>query len=378
VNILNKSHLSYSLNVYNLSSLNDIIKLCDNEISYIRNSLNYKNTPFALGLWLNAQVANELQNNDNLKLFGEYLKKKNYYISTINAFPFKHFHYKIVKENVYLPDWSELSRVEYTKDIIRILANLLPHNIVGSISSLPGGYKYRFNQNKIEKMKKNIIDIGKYLYQIYEQTGKKIILSFEMEPDCYWENVKDFIIFYNKLKEIHKNITPFIGVCYDTCHQEIVTPDNHTGLDLLLENRIPIGKIQFSAALYAPNSQSRDELKSLKFLESIYLHQTISIKNNQSTRWADLIKPVEKNIDNLIIHFHTPIFLDKLTEHLFVKKKELIYVLGKLKSGECECENLEIETYTYNLIQSILNEDTIEKFISKEYQWIINQLSVKH
>src|SRR5574337_970983 len=60
---------------------------------------------------------------------------------TLNAFPYGDFHSRRVKENVYLPDWADSRRLEYTIDCARILAELLPEGTDGSISTLPLGFK---------------------------------------------------------------------------------------------------------------------------------------------------------------------------------------------------------------------------------------------
>ena len=46
----------------------------------------------------------------------------NTYVFTINGFPYGSFHGTRIKENVFLPDWTDSTRVGYTKDLFRILA----------------------------------------------------------------------------------------------------------------------------------------------------------------------------------------------------------------------------------------------------------------
>ena len=372
--ILNNSNLSYSLNVYDINSIEDIRNICNSKVEKFRKNINAKQQPFALGLWINAQVAKEFQQNNNIDKFKGFLKEQNYFVSSINAFPFGDFQNKIIKSDVYLPDWSELARLEYTLSVIDILSHLLPEKIEGSISTLPGGYKKFWSEDKDEKMLNNILKVGEYLLKIYKTTGKKIILSYEMEPDCVWENIQDFVSFYNKFRENNRAISEFIGVCYDTCHQEIVSYKSHNGIDLILANNIPIGKIQFSAALSINDKKGKDKLKELGFLQSIYLHQVASIaKNGDIRRYSDLSDSIEIR-EKLLIHYHIPIFLEKVNENIFVEKSELLYILEKLKSKQLYCINLEIETYTYSLLKNILDLRDIEHSIAKEYQWIIEKL----
>ena len=42
---------------------------------------------------------------------------------------------------MYAPDWRDDARVEYTRDLIRILARLLPRGVDGGVSTAPLTYK---------------------------------------------------------------------------------------------------------------------------------------------------------------------------------------------------------------------------------------------
>ena len=56
-------------------------------------------------------------------------------------FLLEYFHSERVKENVYLPDWSDVRRLEYTQRCSQFLAGILNGNDEGSISTLPLAYK---------------------------------------------------------------------------------------------------------------------------------------------------------------------------------------------------------------------------------------------
>ena len=53
------------------------------------------------------------------------------------------FHGKRVKEDVYLPDWQDIKRLEYTNLMADLLAELLPSDLGlnGSVSTVPGAFK---------------------------------------------------------------------------------------------------------------------------------------------------------------------------------------------------------------------------------------------
>ena len=103
-------------------------------------------SPLAAGLWLAQPVIRELlAQPDGSKRFAARVAELGLCTYTLNAFPFGDFHSERVKENVYLPDWTQPSRLEYSWDCARVLAELiratLPAGADGSLSTVPLGFK---------------------------------------------------------------------------------------------------------------------------------------------------------------------------------------------------------------------------------------------
>src|SRR5205823_6446800 len=98
--------------------------------------------PLAAGLWLAAPVVREiLATDDVLPKFKAGIGQRGLSCHTLNAFPYGDFHSRRVKETVYLPDWSDPRRLDYTRDCAGILAELLPDGAEGSISTVPLAFK---------------------------------------------------------------------------------------------------------------------------------------------------------------------------------------------------------------------------------------------
>ena len=95
--------------------------------------------PFAIGLRLGYKAALELseEGSGRLDQFIKWLDDNNCYVFTINGFPYGQFHGARVKEQVYRPDWTSNSRLEYTNLLFNILSKILPDGISGSVSTLP-------------------------------------------------------------------------------------------------------------------------------------------------------------------------------------------------------------------------------------------------
>src|SRR5437868_6244822 len=92
---------------------------------------------YAIGLRLSNQAARDLSNPSTLREFKSWLDETGCYVFTINGFPFGKFHGTRVKEQVYLPDWTSNERLVYTNLLFDILAQLLPPDVEGSVSTVP-------------------------------------------------------------------------------------------------------------------------------------------------------------------------------------------------------------------------------------------------
>src|SRR5205807_4764229 len=99
------------------------------------------NKPYAIGLRLSHRAATELSERGTLLEFQRWLGQNLCYVFTINGFPYGQFHGTRVKEKVYLPDWTSEKRVEYTNLLFDLLAQLVPSDVSGSVSTVPCGYK---------------------------------------------------------------------------------------------------------------------------------------------------------------------------------------------------------------------------------------------
>ena len=305
---MNDRHLCYSLNVYPGNSWIEKLECIKEKLLIIRRGVGAKEE-FAIGLWLDHLSVNYLKQKENLRSFQRYLRENHYYVFTINAFPYGEFHAKRVKEQVYLPDWTSQNRVSYTLDIAEILAEILPEGVSGSISTVPGSYK-SFIQEKAqeEEIAKNLLKVAKHLQSIEKSTGKRIELAIEMEPDCLWESPQEFALFYQEYIE-KEDFFKYIGVCYDTCHQELTGNLPGQGIEILQNDQIPISKIQLSACIKAP-CKLQQGLNI--FQDDVYLHQTRTFQGDKLIdSFQDLPQAMEKadRNEDWKIHYHVPYLL---------------------------------------------------------------------
>jgi sugar phosphate isomerase/epimerase len=319
--------------------------------------------PFGIGLRLSAAEARELLQGDRLARFQAFLDRHGLYVAVINGFPYGFFHGAPVKETVYAPDWRDMARVEYTLDLARILAALLPAGMDGGVSTAPLSYK-PWNA-EFEPMARNVARVAESLARIHSETGKFIHLDIEPEPDCVLENTEETIAFFERA-----NVTrDYIQVCFDCCHFAVEYEDPIAALARLKHAGIRIGRVQLSSALRVPSGGESDRLRP--FAESIYLHQTVARCDGTLHRFADLDQALDAHPGGCEwrVHFHVPLFTGEY-EH-FKSTQDYVRTVIQAAQSDSITTHLEIETYTWDVLPGGLKIDLLDS-IRREYEWVLS------
>jgi len=168
------SHLAYCTNIHPAESWAETWNVLRTQVLAVRDLLRARGTleadePFAIGLRLSAVAARELLVGDHLVAFRDWLAATNTYVFTINGFPYGSFHGTRVKEKVFQPDWTEPARIDYTKDLFRILAAIARPGTGTSVSTLPGSHK-SFAANEAVIIA-NLLDMALWLDDLAAETG---------------------------------------------------------------------------------------------------------------------------------------------------------------------------------------------------------------
>src|SRR5688572_20706519 len=191
--------LSYCTNVHPGRSVAEVEKGLDEYTVAVHERFG---APLAAGLWLARPVADELAAApDALKRFGDGLRRRGLTCHTLNAFPYGDFHSDRVKENVYLPDWSQPQRRAYTERCATILAELLPERVSeGSISTLPLGFKgFDHPPDFQDRCIDQLSSVARFLADLRQRTGKTVRLGIEPEPLCLLETTQETVAFFGRL-----------------------------------------------------------------------------------------------------------------------------------------------------------------------------------
>ncbi len=336
-------------------------------------------SPLAAGLWLAQPVIRELLAMPNhVNCFAERVRELGLCTYTLNAFPFGDFHSERVKENVYIPDWTQTSRLEYTWDCARVLAQLIcttmPSGTDGSLSTVPLGFKAFSTAADFESnCTRNLIELARRLSRLEMETGQSIRLAIEPEPCCVLESTAETVEFFRRLRGRAANektldaVERYLGVCYDVCHQAVEFEDVTESIATLSRERIRINKVHITCALQvsrpAENVAAREALSH--FVEPRYLHQTFARSSSGEVRriidlTTDLCRSPDAlfaNADAWRIHFHVPVDAEQIgpLQTTRAELKQALAAVAKLDDSP----HLEVETYTWNVLPGADKPDLV-------------------
>ena len=375
--------LTYCSNIHAGESWEDVRRALGGALPPIRQALNATG-PFAIGLRLSARAAEELQQPPALGEFLAFLRDGDYYVPTINGFPYGAFHGERVKERVYLPDWRDRSRVDYSNRLATILATLLKdrQRDHGSVSTVPGAFKGHLRSDDDgAAIALGMLDHARHLVALRRQTGVTIALAIEPEPACFIETSADAIAFFDRYLFNEglarqcgvtvDDVRTHLGVCFDACHMAVEFEDHEAALEAFDLAGIRVPKFQISSALRVTGDAGRNALK--RFAEDTYLHQVVSRSADSLTRYVDLPEALSHgNGGEWRVHFHVPVFLRSLGE-LETTQPDLERVLDLVKT-RTDAPCLEVETYTWDVLPAEHRTTAMSDAIARELAWTRDRL----
>lgn len=353
--------LGYCTNVHPGRSVADVLAGLDR---YTIPAMRTVGRPLAAGLWFARPVVDELlADPEGLVRFADQLASRGLTCYTLNAFPYGDFHAARVKENVYLPDWSQPERLTYTAECAAVLAALLPAEAEGSISTLPLGFKgFDHSAGFEEACVRNLISCAVWFDRVKRETGRTIRLAIEPEPFCLLETTAEAIAFFEKLWNAagsqEELVRRHLGLCYDVCHQAVEFENIGDSVASLDRAGVRINKVQISCAIQLDEPrQNRAGIEALRqYAEPRYLHQTFaqSVDGRVSKAidlTASLLDAPPANFAEAAcwrIHFHVPVDADRLGP-LATTRPAVAEALAAMAQLEY-APHLEVETYTWEVL----------------------------
>jgi hypothetical protein len=338
---------------------------------------------YAIGLRLSDLASRQLSEPATLLQFRRWLDQNHCYVFTINGFPYGQFHGQRVKEQVYRPDWTSDDRVNYTNRLFDILSQLLPSEVEGSVSTLPGSFKeFITTEDQVRLIRANVFRCVEHIARVSAQTGRRMHLGLEPEPLCLLETTAETLHFFDCLRAEHPNdsrLSEFLGVNYDTCHLAVEYENPAESLARFRRHGVKISKLHLSSALRLhPTPEALAKLAA--FADDTYLHQVVSRSADGSlARHKDLdmaLAGAKSTAEEWRVHFHIPLhsppsgWFDNTTDHL-------LGVLDVLQADPHLCSQLEMETYTWEVMPAELKTRSVVEQLTSEYAWCLNALRAR-
>ncbi|HET6294339.1 MAG TPA: metabolite traffic protein EboE [Kribbella sp.] len=363
-------HLAYCTNVHPAEDLDGVIAQLDGCSSLVRKELDVP--VLGVGLWLAHTLAEQLANSPKaVDRLARALRKNDLEVVTLNGFPYAGFHDKVVGKKVYLPDWTNPERLEYTLDLVTVLAELLPADAsYGSISTLPLAWRSPWSRAQDAQARQSFAILENRLARVQERTGRRIRVAIEPEPGCVLEMVGQASHWLSRYADQSR-----LGLCLDTCHLAVQFERPDEAFKVLSKAGVDIVKSQVSAALQVLNPSDPEARERLKeFAEPKFLHQT--------REWGgpgiddlDLMDQLSGHAP-WRVHFHVPVHeapqppLSSTTEVLEDCLKQLIGGPHPLT------HHLESETYTWSVLPSgPKNQQELAVGIAGELNWLRDRIT---
>ena len=262
-----QTHLTYCSNIHPGESWPRVLSNLENHALAVR-QLVRPGDEFGIGLRLSAQAARTLEQPEAIAEFQAFLRSHGLYVFTLNGFPYGPFHGRPVKAAVYQPDWTRAERGDYTRCLIRILSQLKPAGVNGSISTVPGGFKRDITTNEqrgriVQQLHQQVVN----LYDLARSHGHAIMLALEPEPCCLLETTEEAVSFFERellepgalqalakqlktgTSEAETALRTHLGICLDACHAAVEFEEPSETLAKLRASGLRIAKVQASTGL---------------------------------------------------------------------------------------------------------------------------------
>jgi len=391
------SHLGYCTNIHPGESWDEIRANLGRHVPAVKARV-CPDAPFGLGLRLSCLAARELARPGALEEFDDFLRRESLYVFTINGFPYGPFHGTRVKEGVYLPDWRDEARLEYSNLLADLLARWLPPEAgAGSVSTVPGAFRASVTDvADTSRIADRLLRHAARLVEVERRTGRRIVLALEPEPCCLLETVAETVAYFREhlhsaaaaarlaaltgldATAAHAALRAHLGVCLDLCHAAVEFEDPAQCLDALEDAGIAVAKIQVTAGLRIPRmcAATAEALRRLE--DAVYLHQVVERGPDGLHRYADLGAALAADRwrggdREWRIHFHVPVFLEELDG--FASTQPFVREALALHRQRNRSPQLELETYTWSVLPEQHRSVPVEQAIARELEWLKGELA---
>lgn len=368
--------------------------------------------PFGVELRVGSRFLNDLRRDPGLLDTARgILARERLFLFSLNAFPLAPFQAPVVKDRAYDPPWGTPARLEDTKDASRFLAALLPEGIIGTVSTSPGTYRPWGGDDGVRRgIAEGYLAMARFLAEIEDGTGRRILLCIEPEPSCLFATVGDWIRFFAQdilslasTTEEEGWARRYLGLTPDAAHLAVEFEDPARAFQTACDAGIPIPKVHLSAAAEidpailhhwrhpsegmpsgAPSPDDAEAVRAL-LCEPRFLHQTTArLPDGSVHRWDDVpeflraLPSLPSDPACARVHFHLP--LQGWDMRGLRPTTEVTCDLIEAAASLPEPPQFVTETYTWPVLREGGGEDAepLSVRIAGELAWARNQLQLAY
>ena len=358
--------LGYSTNLHAAESLAEVRERLLPFASAVRQALGW--SKLGIDLRLGDVALHDLTRPDALARLRHDFDALGLSAHTLNGFPLRAFQAPRVKEQAYLPDWTDPARLASSLRLLDV-ALALSDELLVTISTVPGSYRpFGPQHNDAALIATNL---GRWVvaaHRAWQAMGRVAVLALEPEPWCLLETSHDVAWFWRGPLAVHglaavraelgseaeAAMTRHLGVCVDTCHLSLAFEDQATAVQRMADAGARIAKCQFSAApeVHLPDPAGVAALRALA--EPRFMHQTAA-----TSAAGSLVKCGDLDELDVVLtrlpsatavrsHFHIPVFRQPTTHGLSTTVADSARGLRAcLAHG---CTHIAVETYTWSIL----------------------------
>ena len=267
-----------------------------------------------------------------------------------------------------------------------------------SIQSPPLGFKPNVKGPEyVNEFTRHVITTVAHMVQLEKRTGRTVTLALEPEPACFLETTEEAVDYFknhlyaseavrmlvtatglNK-SQAEAALRKHLGMVYDICHQAVEYEDIGAVAAQARRQRHPGVQAPGSRCAARAERHEGDRRRDAPVRGHGVSHadvEKIDGKLNKYLNLEDAFAAFEANPKlkrEWRTHVHVPVFLDKIGEHFETTRFAIEDALKFHKKNKLSPQ-LEIETYTWDVLPDSMKTGSIVDYVQRELDWVQGQL----
>ena len=241
----------------------------------------------------------------------------------------------------------------------------------------------------------HVLRVAAHLVQIEARTGRTVTLAIEPEPHCFLETTDETVAYFTghlytgaaaarlaqlaaiPISEAHVALRRHIGIVFDIGHQAVGFEDIPVSLQKLVDAGIPIFKLQEVAAMHIPRGHARGG-RCARAVRQVGLPHA---DRPEEGRTPHEVSQSGRRLRRLEERPGAPRVAHPLSRPGFSRRSRRVphdavrpRAGAQVHKATPLSRQLEIETYTWDVLPAHLKTGDIVDYVCREIEWVRGQL----